>query len=369
MDKLKKNAFWAGIGAALIVLVILFSVMVLPKFAEQSKLQTQIRNANKDLDNALRERTVHSAASIQEWTASKQQMLNSYKKITDFYTSSDRHFERWFEGFDGRDRGTFMARYREEITKLEESLTARKTEVGIADENDPGTRRFGFNWEEPLPDQWTQILQGGAGEEARVLKELQKRFWIRQRVAQAVMKGDVKVTRIHDFRFFRRLSPSLREAGWEQAPSGADLVVWPGLRTDTRNFQEFDLPNELGKTFSFGFALKLPYSEVPKVLKEILNPDIEPKNDTGSDRLLVNLLGAQITLKEQNRPSISFWYYEGDDKDKADKQAKAFAAAGMSEISPRDVLLAVSCQVVDFEGSKVKPLTLEPIAAEPAPKP
>ena len=128
--------------------------------------------------------------SIKQWMDRKAQMLGSYKKVTEFYAASDRHLERWFDGFDGKDRGTFMARYREEIQKLEESLTSKKdkTEIGVPDATNPAVRRFGFNWEEPLPDQWATIIQGGPGEEARVLKELQKRFWARLRVANAVQK-------------------------------------------------------------------------------------------------------------------------------------------------------------------------------------
>jgi hypothetical protein len=346
--------------------------MVAPKFAKQAKLEKDVRGKKNEMTNL----TVHAAKSIEEWTQRKEQMLGSYKKITDFYTSSDRHLERWFDGFDGKDRGTFMARYREEIQKLEESLTSRmhKTEIGIPDAANPTVRSFGFNWEEPLPDQWATIIQGGPAEEARVLKELQKRFWARQRVAHAILKGDLKVTRVHDFRFFRRLANNLQNAGWDQTPKPGDAVFWPGVKTDQpgqmpRNFQEYELPNELGKTFTFGFALLLPYSEVPKVLKEILNPDIEPRNDTGSDRLLVNLLGAQVSLREQNMPTIAYWYYAGDEEHKNAQRKKAFETSGVTDVNPRDVLLAVTCQIVDFETTKVKKLTLEPPAApEPAPK-
>ncbi len=365
MDKLKKNAFWAGVLGALVLLVILFVALVSPKFLTQADLSRKIRAK----DGELKREEIHASQSAAQWNERKTQMLGSYKKITDFYAASDRHFERWFDGFDGRDRGTFMARYREEIQKLETLLTEKKTEIGIPDAANPAVKRFGFNWEEPLPDQWTQILTGGAGEEARVLRELQKRFWIRQRVANALLKPDVKVTRVHDFRFFRRLSLGLQNAGWDLPTTGADAVAWPGVRIDMRNFAEFEFPNELGKTFTFGFALQLPYSEVPKILKEILNPDIEPRNDSGEARLLVNLIGVQVSLREQNRPLVSYWHWEKDEAHKQAQLAKALADAGMtSEASPRPVLLAVTCQVVDFEPAKVKKLEPDP-PAEAAPKP
>ena len=365
MDKLKKNAFWAGVLGALGLLVVLFVVLVSPKFLAQADLSKKIRAK----DGELKREEIHASQSAAQWNERKTQMLASYKKITDFYAASDRHFERWFDGFNSPpDRGTFMARYREEIQKLEGSLAEKKTEIGIPDPANPAVRRFGFNWEEPLPDQWTQILLGGPGEEARVLRELQKRFWIRQRVANALLKDGVKVARVHDFRFFRRLSQGLNNAAWDVPPTATDAVAWPGVRIDQRNFMEFDLPNELGKTFTFGFALQLPYSEVPKILKEILNPEIEPR-EGGDGRLLVNLIGAQISLREQNRPLISYWHWEKDEAHKQAQLAKALADAGMtSDVAPRNVLLAVTCQVVDFEPTKVKKLELEP-PAEAAPKP
>ncbi|HEX7900757.1 MAG TPA: hypothetical protein VF950_23565 [Planctomycetota bacterium] len=369
MDKLLKNGFWAGTAGALVVLVIVFAVLVAPKFATQANLEKEIRSKGKDLKNM----TAKADENIKQWTERKTAMLGSYGKITDFYAASDKHLERWFDGFNGQDRGTFMARYREEVQKLEASLTERKTEIGIPDATNPTIRRFGFNWEEPLPDQWAAIIQGGPGEEARVLKDLQKRFWTRQRVAHAVLKGDVKVTRVHDFRFFRKLA-NLQSAGWDQVPTGADAVFWPGVKSDQpgqmpRNFQEYELPNGLGRTFTFGFALMLPYSEIPKILKEILNPDLEPRNESGDARLLVNLLGAQVTLRDQNKPLISYWYYEGDEAHRAAQKDKALKDAGITDIGPRDVLFAMTCQVVDFEPVKVQKLTAEPVAVEPsAPK-
>jgi hypothetical protein len=364
MDKLRQNAFWAGTAAALGVLLILFLVLVFPKFGEQSNAEAAIAKKKKELDKDER-KNAKAEQDIQAHTQSKEQMIASYKKITDFYAASDRHLERWFEGVDGRDRGVFMSRYREEIQKLEGSLTERKTEIGIPDEDTSATRKFGFNWEEPLPQDWAVIIQqGGAAEEARVLKELQKRFWARQRVANAILRGDVKVTRVHDFRFFRKLA-NLQNVSWDQLPTGKDAVLWPGVKADQagsmpRNFQEYELPNELGRTLTFGFALLLPYPEVPKILKEILNPDIEPKNETGSDRLLVNLLGAQISLREQNRPLIGYWYWDKDEADRAAKRSKAFQDAGMTDVLPRDILLSVTCQIVDFDATKVKKLEMDP---------
>ena len=168
-----------------------------------------------------------------------------------------------------------------------------------------------------------------------------------------ILSNTVKASRVVDFRFFKKLHEKLGQAAWETPPSKPeDIIHWQGVNGDPtsgqpRGFQEYDLPNDLGKTMTFGFALELPYSEVPKVLREILNPAGGQQSE-----MLVNLIGTLVTLREQNEVSVSFVYELGNEADKAAKQADILKKAGGDK--PRPVLLAVTCQVIDFDSSKVK---------------
>jgi hypothetical protein len=68
--------------------------------------------------------------------------------------------------------------------------------------------------------------------------------------------------------------------------------------------------------------------------------------------MLINLIGTHITIREQNQPLVTFNYLKGDATDEAIRKAEALAKAGGDKARP--VLLAVTCQIIDFDASKVK---------------
>jgi hypothetical protein len=350
MNKLKSQGFWLGVAAAIALLVVGFVVLVVPLWARQTTHQRAV----KGLASTLEKKKMVGSPDIQAARDYREKMVKEYGDIVKFYSESDEHLERWFEPSWNNDppRDTFMAKLRGEIQRIEKELADKGTEVGLPDPNNPEKRLFGFNWEDLKTEHWPQI----GADEKRVLKELQKRFWARQRVADVILKSrePIKVTRVHDFHFARPLHERLTQnATWEAFPLGADAAPYPGFTDPSgqrnRQFQEYDLPNELGRTTTFGFALQLPYSEVPKVIREILQPGGEGTGDTGKGRLLVNILGAQVTIRQQNAPLRTFSYYKGDDEDKKKKLDEI-----MKDVKARDVLLLVTCQIVDFDSSKAK---------------
>jgi hypothetical protein len=350
MDQLKKNAFWVAMGAVGLAILAFFWIAVFPKWGEKATLRKKLAAAVGG-PNGIK--TVHMPGDpdIERFMKFRDEALKNYTDITSFYTESSKFLGRWFPGI-GEDppRDGFMSKYRGEVTKLEEDLKKKGVKIGISspdDEDKDKKPKFGFNWEDNF--QFDQA--GGPEEQRRVLKELQKRFWARQRVANAILSGGVNVSRIVDFRFFRRLHDKLTGA-WEQAPSGADAVHYLGLgtRSDSgvvSNYTEYDLPDDLGKTLTFGFAVELPYSEVPKLLKEILNPT---PGENASQRLLVSIVGAEVTIREQNPPEREYTYTKGNKEEEIAAIAKA-----KEDIKPLNMLLTVTCQIIDFDPTKVKP--------------
>jgi hypothetical protein len=347
-----------GILAAAGILVLVFILMVVPKMNEKASKTTKIkRTTTKALVDA-REGTP-SRSDIDSWVKYRSDLVRSYSEITKFYTDSDKVLERWFPnlllGADGDPaRDTFMSRYLDEGKQLEEKLKGKPYEVkiGLGDESG-GKEKFGFNWEAIQPNQWNTIAAGGAAEEKAVLRELQKRYWARQRLANIIINGGVKVGHIVDFRFFKKLHPSLQNAAWEQpANRPNEQIHWQGVGANPQGqpvgFVETDLPSDLGKTMTFGFAVELPYNEVPKAIREILNPG----NSAQSQDMLINLIGTHITIREQNQPLIIFNHIKGDAVDEATRKAEALSKAGGDKARP--VLLAVTCQIIDFDSSKVK---------------
>jgi hypothetical protein len=248
-----------------------------------------------------------------------------------------------------------MTRYLDEGRQLEDKLAKAPYNVAIGVEDATGGKtKFGFNWEAVTPNDWAVINNTGANDEKMVLRELQKRFWARQRLANIILNANVKVSRIVDFRFFKLLHERLGQAPWQIFPNKpSEVIHWQGVNASPQgqpmNFSETPLPNELGQTLTFGFALELPYSEVPKAIREMVTPG----NEAGAtERMLINLIGTHVTIREQNEPKVSFNYILGDEADKAAKHADALKKAGGDK--PRPVLLAVTCQIIDFDPDKVK---------------
>lgn len=356
MKKPQLSPFLLLMVAAAGVLVLIAALLVAPKYTTKQRLTAKIRTKSKELNDA--KEGTPSRADIESWNKYRAELVRSYGDITKFYLDSDKVLERWFPnlllGGDGDPaRDTFMSRYLDEGKQLEDKLTAKPFEVRIGiDDGNGGRPKFGFNWEQIQPQMWIPIAAVPADEKA-VLHELQKRFWARQRLANIILNSGVKVSHILDFRFFKTLHPSLNGAPWQTYPSKPEEIIhWQGVGANLQGqpvgFAETELPLGLGTTLTFGFAVELPYSEVPKAIREILNPG----NGAQAQDMLINLIGTQVTIKEQNVPKIDYTFIKGDAADEAAKKADALLKAGGDR--PRPVLLAVTGQIIDFDSTKVK---------------
>ncbi len=347
MNQLKQNAFWVGIAVAGAALVAIYIFLVLPLGGEQTKLRRSVTTLSRELKDIPRV----SPQDIGAWERQGEGLRSDYRAITDFYLSGDSVLEKWLPNLPAEPgRDAFGAQYTAHIQELEKALKAEGVEIGVpppADEEPPPgapkKNRLGFNWEIPKPEEWGKI----GTDEKRVIKELQKRYWARKRMADVVLVSKVRVKRVHDFVFFDRLHAKLSGAEWEQPPQADEGVAYVnGPKARFGTFQEFELPDGMGRTITFGFAVELPYSEVPKFVREFLNPGA----DAGAkERLLVSLNGCRVTIREQNSPEVvvEYKYRDEEDKRKKTEDAKAKTAA-------RPVLLALTCQIFDFDSGKFR---------------
>ncbi len=359
MNQLKQNPFWVAIALAGAVLLGGFFYFVFGLFGRQSSLQNNLHGP-RGLIKELGDANMPGDGDIRAWREYWNASVKSYGEVTEFYTKTNAHLERWFPGLpENPPRDVFIARYGEEISKLETRLKEKGVRIGAAaeeGEEKDKKAKFGLNWEIPDIQAFNDIAsKGQPGEVERVLKEIQKRFWARERMANALLtlrtESDGKIrARVHDFRFFKRLHDKIQNAPWDGAPTGQDLVFYQAVGADPgmgvpRGYTECALPGELGSTLTFGFSVELPYSQVPAVIRQILNPTSEAANQ----RLLVNVLGTHVTIHDQNSPQEDVIYTEGDLAEKTRKEASI-----KEKVKPQDVMLSVSCQMIDFEPSKVK---------------
>jgi hypothetical protein len=350
MNKVNVDRFWVGMGGAAGLLVLLCTVVLLPKVANHFRLHADLGIKARELELAIS--GTPSRSDLDGWSRYKAELLQSQSRIASFYASNSKSLRQWFpdllrapDGDPARD--VFVVRYQDEARSLENSLTQSSQHVVVgADEEGAAP---GFNWEDLRIAHWDGI---GRESERIVLRELQKRFWARQRVANLAVSGRVNLKRIVDFRFFNRLHEKFPEGGGLQG--GIPLAQWPGLMPEAaggmpRQFQETVLPGNLGRQLTFGFAVELPYSDVPKAIREVLSPGAEAAAREG---MLVNLIGTHVTIRGQNPPKVKFDYEEGNEEERKAKEREILKSAG-----PRNVLLAVTCQVMDYDPTKMRELS------------
>lgn len=339
MRQLKQNLFWVGVALAAAVLVAFYVVMVVPQYARKAKLQNSIAGKGGILTKL--DGPVPGDPDIEAWNGYKERLKKDYAEIVGFYEGSDAHLERWFEGLPAEPgRDAFMARYRDEAQAIEKKLQEKGVKLGMEVEEERKEKaRGGFNWEEPSLDDWDKINQV-PGDLSRALKALQKRFWLRQRVSDVVLEGNVKISRVVDFRFLRRLNERIQNAPWEAVPMGSPVPPFP------QNVPEFELPDGLGRTITFRFGVELPFSEVPRFIQEFLNPAAQAG---ARQRLLLGIPQAHVTLRSQNQPEVTITYEEGNLEQKRQELEKVKPL-----IAARDVLLVLTCQILDFDSSKAK---------------
>jgi hypothetical protein len=68
--------------------------------------------------------------------------------------------------------------------------------------------------------------------------------------------------------------------------------------------------------------------------------------------MLINLIGTHVTIREQNQPKMNFDYDEGNEAERKAKEREV-----LSRVRPRNVLLTVTCQIMDFDPSKLRELS------------
>ncbi len=353
MKQLKQNMFWVGMAVAAAVLAAAYAVLVFPMTADAAKSRMDISLRFRSLD-----RSPPGKPDIANWRAYQDHLKKAYADICRHYEECDEYLERWFPGLPPEpDRGTFMGRYSDEIRKIEEALDKKpgggvklgpESEAGTTETSRPTAAKGGFNWEVPSTDDWDKIQQASADpktEVRNVLKALQKRFWIRQRVAEVALNPDIKVNRVLDFRFLRRLHDKLQNPEWESPLLGSPIPTFQAQPAGAGN-NEYALPDGLGRTITFRFGLHIPFSQVPRFIQEFLNP---PARANAKERLLLSVTQCSIVTSGQNPAEVLITYEEGNNEMKLQRENEA-----MKGVGAKDMTLVMTCQVIDFDPAKAK---------------
>ncbi|MHC4606031.1 MAG: hypothetical protein ACYTAF_03755 [Planctomycetota bacterium] len=326
MSQAKTNVFWISMTAAGVTLLALAFLLVYPKWSETSKHRSDIIDKEKGLNIPAT-----SEDDIKAWRARREEYQTDYDSIVGYYKDTDAELEKWFEGLSDPASTAFTNKYSDEIQKLEKKLEDAGIAVGVEKKRGFGTEeaaQYGFNWEIPSVDQWSLI----GPESAAVVRALQKRFWIRERIANVALAAKVK--RIRDVRFFRLLHPDCPRVG-KYDVSTPPYPNAPANTRDIQNFREPVLPDEHGETITFGFTIDIMYGDLPEFLREFLRVDQEPK-------LLVNVIGMRTYVVKQNLLTKPVYWRQGEQTE--EEEVEKF----YETVEPVPVTAQFTCRVIDY---------------------
>jgi hypothetical protein len=376
MNKLKQNAFWFGVAGALAVVGAVAALWWYPLYDTASATKTKIASLKSELESTSKTPLfggkVPGATSgapsdpdIKKWSAVRAQYIEDYKLIAKHYADRDKALETWFADLPNKTNPSydqFGTPYKTAAGELEQGIRGKGIKVGYPkDDKDPNTEgKYGFNWADIANLPWQTISED---ERRSAVRDFQKRYWICELIRDAITADGVKVDRLNDVYFFKPVAdPSKFPADLRPAVTDGEIryvnnpLEAQGLGGQNK-FDEFVLPegdkpakpeeakNYLGKTITFGFSVTLSYSDVAKLIREVITPS--------KSQLLVNVIGVRVFVPKQNpfTREATIRPVKGDpttETQKADKKRELEA-----DVKPVPVTVWITGQVIDFDASKL----------------
>ncbi len=368
MNKLKQNLFWVGVAAGLAVVAAVAFLWWLPLHQSAEEEKTKIGKLNTDLtslkDQAPWEKAAPDVRSgapsqkdIEKWNEVKKQFQGDYKTIAENFIKHDAPLEGWLPSLTNKTNPPhteFCNSLVDAAKELEKEIRAKGVLVGLPNDLKPDGK-YGFNWGDVVNLPWSVITD----EERRsAIRDLQKRYFICELIRDAVTAQGVKAERLNDVFFFKVLADP-QKFPQEPRPTAAEgEVKYVGSPTTEfgARFEELYLPegdkppkpedpkNFLGRTITFGFSVTLSYSDVAKLIREVITPSRSP--------LLVNVIGVRIFAATQNplKKEDQVRIQKGDPH-----EAKIAARKKELEdaVKPQPVQVWITGQVIDFDPAKV----------------
>jgi hypothetical protein len=333
MEKLKQNGFWcllAVIGAAIVASYFCF---VEASRSERNKWASTLDKQTKDLDEILsKPAELPSQKQVRAYTTRLTDLQTDLADCRKWLKKYDDSLEKWFDVLPPNPTvGNFESVFNTDRQALEKELTDAGIRVGFLQKGPemgmvaPAVALGGLNWE----------TVGGPGSPS--IKEVQKRYWIRRRVANVLLAvqaqhaaANVKpVASLEETAFFpfSRHQPGEEYPGWPTAP--------------------YRLPHEYGTVITCGIRAEMLNAVVPTFLKLLL------EIDSPAPELLSHLRGVRIAVAEAPKEKeIETVEYPAGQNPEPLKQKKL---AEMREKfhQPKPVRVFVTNDVFDFDDEKL----------------
>lgn len=341
MNKLKQDPFLAAMAGAGVLIVLFFAYIVFFSWSGNSEIYENLGYSVKDpasLKDPATQAPVAGQPDIDAYRARKEEYGKIYADIVDNYRKADASFESFFT--PGLRPSQFLDPYRNRIQQLEEALgrdgIALRPPADPADPEATAALPSAFRWEIPTAEQWARNPR--QEEHARLL---QKRFWIRQRIADAARSvGKQGLSRLIDVTFF---DPDAG-LGLDNAPAReGEIKLEDYPAAPAQGQKEYALPDNIGRTITFGCTAEVMYGAIPRFLRDLLRAPTP-----GSPQILVNLVGLRVYTLQQNdfEADIKFDPNKNDGDQKKQEAEKA--------LRPQPVTIQVTCTVIDYKDQEKK---------------
>jgi hypothetical protein len=387
MEKTSKNPFLMAMGALCVVAVIGFIALVLPAKGEVTTKTTTINKSVGTINKEIS--TLPGDGNVEVWTKNAEELRKRYRDQLQELMETDQSLGQWFDTLDDSTTyAVFMNTYDDQRGKLQEELLDKGVLLGstrMEDNKLVETGQPGFNWIEK-----SNIIARTNEDERQAKEMLQKRFNICRAIVNAVTAGYDKsaaagrprrlldVTFLEKFKFlpttsgvnpeaiknFHILIDHRRYAGFAAIGSGAFMeqelpfngedrplpVVDPdapaGGPADASASTPGPKEKRLGRTITVGFAVVMEYQHVPDLIRNLLQPSVEPK-------LNLSIVGLNIFVAEPNPAEKKETYVlkAGETREEVEKRFEERTANS----PPPQVHVYVTCQVMDLDPAAVPP--------------
>jgi hypothetical protein len=239
----KKNGFWIGLGGGVAVAALVFGLLVLPQWSEESTLRETVQAQH--LANLDRIAAGGKAVPTEAWAtaleAHDKAVNEDSKKLYQGFAAADAAGEAWFDDKEPQ-KGVLMSKASDGILKMLADLRVKlgKDYVpadGRATLGDQNMVGFEF----PTSDQ--------VKDDPEDKRKFMRWYNIHARMKDVVLESDVK-------RFYKVQFSQITY------PQEFNLQLRAG-----------EVPNGLGETIPFLFDCSLLWKDVPKLMASVLKYD------------------------------------------------------------------------------------------------
>lgn len=366
---LSSRAFWMVCGAAVVLLMVLAVLLFYPLMTKEKDFRKSIASRSLPVGQVHANlANIPGEPGIDAHRRRREELTADYRALLDDLRKNDEIFERWFkEIYQENSHNMVTPNYFDQHYKAKrgylKSILKQKVELGYpSTKNEAGiSQDSSLRASEDLS--WESDIDLAS---PAVLSQLQKRYWIREMVADAVLHSGARVARLEDIYFPPEAATS---PPFKYDPYNTnEFVLIRRLKEKNikdSQWHERQIPDSLGETITFGVSLQVYYADIPMFLSYLLSdakpqiPDV--KDDVYAGRevdkplIFLDILGCSVkgvVPCAGNSPTEERQVDRTAKSDKAEMIKDALEYI-RKEYGSKPLRLILTCEALDYDGKAI----------------